>query len=90
MELYSDMRRGDGAKADLSFTFRCDIQVSFDDPLDIASDDTDYAVDLSSWRDNMAKAPDDHDFSRPYRSRHLPSGPRQRSLRCYPAIIAEA
>jgi hypothetical protein len=53
----SDMRRGDGAEAGLSFPFRCDIQVSLDDPLDVASGDTDYAVDVSSWRDDMA--PDD-------------------------------
>jgi hypothetical protein len=49
----SDKRRGDGAEAGLSFPFHCDIQVS----LDVASGDTDYAVDMSSWRDDMA--PDD-------------------------------
>ncbi len=56
----SDMRRGDGAEADLSFPFHCDIQVSLDDPLNIAFSETEYAVDVSSWRDGMA--PDDDDF----------------------------
>jgi hypothetical protein len=56
----SDLRRGDGAEADLSFPFRCDIQVLLDDPLNIAFGDTDYGVDVSSWRDGMA--PDDDDL----------------------------
>jgi hypothetical protein len=55
----SDMRRGDGAEADLSFPFHCDIQVSLDDPLDIAYSETDYAVDVSSWRDGMGPDEDD-------------------------------
>jgi predicted pPIWI-associating nuclease len=42
----SDLRRGDGAEADLSFPFRCDIEVSLDDPLNIAFGETEYAVDV--------------------------------------------
>lgn len=49
----SDVRRGDGAELDLSFPFYCDIQVSLDDPLNMAFSETDYAVDVSSWRDGM-------------------------------------
>jgi hypothetical protein len=55
----SDLRRGDGAEAGLSFPFRCDIEVSLDDPLDVASGETDYAVDVSSWRDGMRPDEDD-------------------------------
>jgi len=40
----SDLRRGDGAEADLSFPFHCDIQVSLDDPLNMAFSDTNYSV----------------------------------------------
>jgi Predicted pPIWI-associating nuclease len=56
----SDVRRGDGAEADLSFPFYCDIQVSLDDPLSMSFSETNYAVDVSSWRDGMA--PDDDDL----------------------------
>uniref|UniRef100_A0A939M556 Predicted pPIWI-associating nuclease group 2 domain-containing protein n=1 Tax=Bradyrhizobium barranii subsp. barranii TaxID=2823807 RepID=A0A939M556_9BRAD len=56
----SDMRRGDGAEADLSFPFHCDIRVSLDDPLNMAFSETEYGVDVSSWRDGMA--PDDNGF----------------------------
>lgn len=56
----SDLRRGDGAEADLSFPFYCDIQVSLDDPLNLAFSDTNYSVDVSSWRDGMG--PDDDDL----------------------------
>jgi len=55
----SDMRRGDGAEADLSFPFHCDIQVSLDDPLNMSFSETDYAVDVSSWRDGMGPDEDD-------------------------------
>jgi Predicted pPIWI-associating nuclease len=55
----SDFRRGDGAEADLSFPFYCDIQVSLDDPLNMAFNETDYAVDVSSWRDGMRPDEDD-------------------------------
>nr|WP_249814757.1 hypothetical protein [Bradyrhizobium barranii] len=54
------MRRGDGAEADLSFPFHCDIRVSLDDPLNMAFSETEYGVDVSSWRDGMA--PDDNGF----------------------------
>jgi hypothetical protein len=55
----SDMRRGDGAEANLSFPFHFDIQVSLDDPLSMAFSETDYAVDVSSWRDDMGPDEDD-------------------------------
>lgn len=55
----SDLRRGDGAEADLSFPFRCDIQASLDDPLNIAFGETDYAVDVRSWRDGMGQDEDE-------------------------------
>jgi hypothetical protein len=55
----SDMRRGDGAEANLSFPFYCDIQVSLDDPLNVAFSETDYAVDVSSWHDGMSPDEDD-------------------------------
>jgi hypothetical protein len=55
----SDLRRGDGAEADLSFPFHCNIEVSLDDPLNISFGDTDYAVDVSSWHDGMAPDEDD-------------------------------
>jgi hypothetical protein len=56
----SDLRRGDGAEADLSFPFHCDIQVSLVDPVNMAFGDTNYSVDVSSWRDGMG--PDDDDL----------------------------
>jgi hypothetical protein len=56
----SDLRRGDGAEAGLSFPFRCDIQVPLDDPLEVAAGEAEYVVDVSSWRDDMG--PDDDDF----------------------------
>ncbi|CCD90971.1 conserved hypothetical protein [Bradyrhizobium sp. ORS 375] len=57
----SDVRRGDGAEVDQSFPFHCDIEVSLDDPLDLAFSETEFAVDVSSWRDGMA--PDDESDS---------------------------
>jgi hypothetical protein len=57
---HSDMRRGDGAEAGLSFPFHCDLQVPLDDPFNFTSCEPEYAVDTSSWRDGMG--PDDDDL----------------------------
>lgn len=45
----SDLRRGDGALIEDSFPFECDIDVSLDDPWDLSTADTSYAVDTSKW-----------------------------------------
>lgn len=53
----SDVRRGDGIEIGETFSFRCEIDVSLEDPWDLRMAETNYFVDTKSWRDD--RGPDD-------------------------------
>lgn len=49
----SHLRNDDGGEIDQSFSFVCDFTVPLEDPWDLASAETTFAVDTSEWIDAM-------------------------------------